>query len=160
MVIYIPYTLKNLQLFNTSILHWKKIKTVKKFPDMKIVVEEFFKGMRDRSAESKKSTSTDDLSGTVADSAVEQQTVASQSSDETAGVVFAEAAEELSMEERSMVINTNMEGVETLAKPRQLNAELHEHQITGISWMVHMFQRGMSFMLGDQMGTIFHIKRQ
>ena len=126
---------------------------------MKIVVEEFFKGMRDRSAESKKSTSTDDLSGTVSDSVVGQQAVASQSSDETAGVITAETTEELSMEERSMVINTNMEGVETLVKPRQLNAELHEHQITGISWMVHMFQKGMSFMLGDQMGTIFHLKR-
>ena len=31
-------------------------------------------------------------------------------------------------------------------------AELHTHQVHGISWMVHMFQKGMPMILGDQMG--------
>lgn len=30
---------------------------------------------------------------------------------------------------------------------------LHDYQIVGFSWMVHMFQNGLSFILGDQMGT-------
>ena len=45
-----------------------------------------------------------------------------------------------------------LRGVTILKQPTILKAELHEHQFHGISWMVHMFQRGMPMILGDQMG--------
>ena len=45
-----------------------------------------------------------------------------------------------------------MKGVEIIEQPPILVAELHDHQIQGISWMVHMFKNGMPMMLGDQMG--------
>lgn len=45
-----------------------------------------------------------------------------------------------------------MDGVKLIEKPPILTAELHEHQVEGISWMVHMFQQGVPMILGDQMG--------
>jgi len=45
-----------------------------------------------------------------------------------------------------------MRGVEIVEQPPILKAELHDHQIQGISWMVHMFKNGMPMLLGDQMG--------
>ena len=45
-----------------------------------------------------------------------------------------------------------LKGVELIEQPPTLKAELHDHQIQGISWMVHMFKNGMPMMLGDQMG--------
>lgn len=42
-----------------------------------------------------------------------------------------------------------MNGVKILNQPSILKAELHEHQIQGISWMVHMFQNGMPMILGS-----------
>lgn len=46
-----------------------------------------------------------------------------------------------------------MRGVILMEKlPPSLKAELHVHQIEGISWMVHMFRKGMPMILGDQMG--------
>jgi SWI/SNF-related matrix-associated actin-dependent regulator of chromatin subfamily A member 5 len=47
---------------------------------------------------------------------------------------------------------STLEGVNMLSPSPLLVGELHEHQITGISWMIHMFQHGMPMILGDQMG--------
>ena len=51
-----------------------------------------------------------------------------------------------------MTTINNLEEVQLLKMPRALTAELHEHQVTGVSWMVQMFNNGMSMILGDQMG--------
>lgn len=45
-----------------------------------------------------------------------------------------------------------MRGVAEYPQPPLLVAELHAHQRTGISWLVHMFRLGMPMILGDQMG--------
>lgn len=45
-----------------------------------------------------------------------------------------------------------MRGVDLVVQPKLLKAELHAHQIQGISWMIHMFKHGMPMILGDQMG--------
>lgn len=116
---------------------------VKRFPEMRKVVDDFFKTMREKTTEPKKSSSTEDLSSAVTEAAHVL---------EASGANDTGPSEELSLEESAMSVNASMEGIEIITKPRQLNAELHEHQISGISWMVHMFQKGMSFMLGDQMG--------
>merc|ERR1711871_1920319 len=58
----------------------------------------------------------------------------------------------LSNEELSLTTALNLDGVELIKQPKQLTATLHEHQIHGISWMVSMFEKGMSMILGDQMG--------
>lgn len=47
---------------------------------------------------------------------------------------------------------STLEGVVNIEKPSILQADLHDHQVTGISWMVHMFKNGMPMILGDQMG--------
>lgn len=47
-------------------------------------------------------------------------------------------------------IYSTMTGVKLLPKPSILQAELHTHQVAGISWMVHMFQHGIPMILGDQ----------
>jgi SWI/SNF-related matrix-associated actin-dependent regulator of chromatin subfamily A member 5 len=47
---------------------------------------------------------------------------------------------------------STLEGVVNVDKPSILQADLHDHQVTGISWMVHMFKNGMPMILGDQMG--------
>lgn len=60
------------------------------------------------------------------------------------------AAEE-EVDETKLYYST-LEGVVDLEKPSILKAELHDHQVTGISWMVHMFKNGMPMILGDQMG--------
>eukprot|EP01038_Epipyxis_sp_PR26KG_P004667 gene4667-6556_t len=44
------------------------------------------------------------------------------------------------------------DGVRLIKQSPLLTAELHDHQIQGISWMVHMFLNGMPMILGDQMG--------
>jgi SWI/SNF-related matrix-associated actin-dependent regulator of chromatin subfamily A member 5 len=49
-------------------------------------------------------------------------------------------------------LDSALNGVKMLTAPVQLTAELHEHQVQGISWMVHMYQKGMPMLLGDQMG--------
>ena len=54
--------------------------------------------------------------------------------------------------EGGRVVYSTMQGVELVEQPTILKAELHEHQIEGISWMVHMFERGVPMILGDQMG--------
>merc|ERR1711871_1009659 len=58
----------------------------------------------------------------------------------------------LSNEELSLTTALNLDGNEIIKQPEQLTATLHEHQINGISWMVSMFNKGMSMILGDQMG--------
>ena len=50
------------------------------------------------------------------------------------------------------ILNKALEGVTMLPKPTSITAKLHTHQVQGISWMVHMFDRGMPMILGDQMG--------
>lgn len=51
-----------------------------------------------------------------------------------------------------LLLSRAMTGVKILPQPSTLVAELHPHQIQGISWLVHMFQNGMPMILGDQMG--------
>ena len=118
---------------------------------MKRVVEDFFKTMREKTSEPKKSASTEELSSAVTEAVPAQEAL------QNSGASGTEPVEELTLEESAMSVNASMDDVEIITKPRQLNAELHEHQISGISWMVHMFQKGMSFMLGDQMGK-YHNK--
>jgi superfamily II DNA or RNA helicase len=50
------------------------------------------------------------------------------------------------------LLYSTLAGVKLVVQPPILKAVLHEHQIQGISWMVHMFQNGMPMILGDQMG--------
>jgi hypothetical protein len=45
-----------------------------------------------------------------------------------------------------------LRNVEIRPQAPSLTAELHQHQEQGISWMVHMYDRGMPMILGDQMG--------
>ena len=47
---------------------------------------------------------------------------------------------------------STLDGVKDIVIPKMLKADLHDHQVTGISWMVHMFQHGMPMILGDQVG--------
>lgn len=47
---------------------------------------------------------------------------------------------------------STLEGIVNIEKPSILQADLHDHQVVGISWMVHMFKNGMPMILGDQMG--------
>jgi SNF2 family DNA or RNA helicase len=47
---------------------------------------------------------------------------------------------------------STLDNVNLLAPSPLMVGELHEHQVTGISWMIHMFQHGMPMILGDQMG--------
>ena len=54
--------------------------------------------------------------------------------------------------DEARVVYSTMQGVQLVEQPAILKAELHEHQIEGISWMVHMFQSGVPMILGDQMG--------
>lgn len=54
--------------------------------------------------------------------------------------------------DESTVLVTTLTDVEQLPMPSTLTATLHDHQVTGISWMVHMYQNGMPMILGDQMG--------
>ena len=54
---------------------------------------------------------------------------------------------------------STLDGVEKLEPSPILTATLHEHQIIGISWMIHMFQNGMPMILGDQvMSCHYHYK--
>ena len=46
----------------------------------------------------------------------------------------------------------SLQGVPLLQPPSSLKAELHAHQLEGISWMTHMYSLGMPMILGDQMG--------
>jgi len=48
--------------------------------------------------------------------------------------------------------NAALNGVQIVAQPATLTATLHAHQLQGISWMAHMYLRGMPMILGDQMG--------
>ncbi len=48
--------------------------------------------------------------------------------------------------------NAALNGVPLVQQPPTLRANLHKHQIQGISWMAHMYRRGMPMILGDQMG--------
>lgn len=70
---------------------------------------------------------------------------------EQANIIKAETTVELDVEESTLVYST-LEGVEMLPAPNSLHGILHEHQVTGISWMVHMYLQGMPMILGDQMG--------
>jgi SWI/SNF-related matrix-associated actin-dependent regulator of chromatin subfamily A member 5 len=45
-----------------------------------------------------------------------------------------------------------LKNVQILEQSPLLTADLHQHQVQGISWMVHMYDRGMPMILGDQMG--------
>ncbi len=57
--------------------------------------------------------------------------------------------EEPPIDENKLFYST-LDGVEKLEPSPILTATLHEHQIIGISWMVHMFKNGMPMILGDQ----------
>ena len=54
------------------------------------------------------------------------------------------------------VIESNAQAVlrdvPLLTPPPSLRAELHPHQIWGISWMAYMYSHGLPMILGDQMG--------
>ena len=54
------------------------------------------------------------------------------------------------------VIESNAQAVlrdvPLLTPPPSLRAELHPHQIWGISWMSYMYSHGLPMILGDQMG--------
>jgi SNF2 family DNA or RNA helicase len=54
--------------------------------------------------------------------------------------------------DEARVVYSTMQDVQLVEQPVILKAQLHEHQIEGISWMVHMFQHGVPMILGDQMG--------
>lgn len=54
--------------------------------------------------------------------------------------------------DEARVVYSTMQDVQLVEQPAILKAQLHEHQIEGISWMVHMFQHGVPMILGDQMG--------
>lgn len=54
--------------------------------------------------------------------------------------------------DESTVLVTTLSEVEPVTVPPILTATLHDHQVLGISWMVHMFRNGMPMILGDQMG--------
>jgi len=113
---------------------------VKKFPEMKPMADAYLRNLKYRS-----------------DGIVLPETT------ETSRPVIAaeEAAEGNAVEDEAgnpeeLLITADVGDIELLPKPRQLIAELHEHQVQGISWMVHMFQKGMSMILGDQMGSYFY----
>lgn len=41
---------------------------------------------------------------------------------------------------------------EKISKHLSPSTKLHDYQVVGVSWMVHMYQTGMPMILGDQMG--------
>lgn len=53
--------------------------------------------------------------------------------------------------------NRSLVGVEILPPAPSLIADLHDYQLHGISWMVHMFKHGMPMILGDQVFGLFYI---
>ena len=121
--------------------------TMKKFPETRSFGEDFFENLKkvEEPIAPKPSSSTDNIvkSEMNEDNATNME-VDDAKKDETCGV----PNEDLS----SLTTEANIEGVELIKQPKQLTATLHEHQIHGISWMVSMFEKGMSMILGDQMG--------
>ena len=71
------------------------------------------------------------------------------SSESKAGGGDAEDGPELDDSSSALV---SMQGVPLLQPPAALKADLHAHQLEGISWMTHMYGLGMPMILGDQMG--------
>ena len=64
----------------------------------------------------------------------------------------AELAEVSPEQALAEALHSSMRGVPLLIQRPSLEATLHDHQVQGISWMVHMFRQGMPMILGDQMG--------
>jgi SWI/SNF-related matrix-associated actin-dependent regulator of chromatin subfamily A member 5 len=71
--------------------------------------------------------------------------------DASMDITSAEIEPEVEDNEESLV-SYSMKDVEIVKQPPILTAKLHEHQLQGISWMVHMYKTGMPMILGDQMG--------
>ena len=129
---------------------------VKKFPEMKNISNNYLQRMKDKieskkAASSAPTTNVEDEQGIVVESKQDDDNDNPESTQEPQ-VAINEKDAELLPEEYGMESTTDFNKIELITQPRQLNAELHEHQLQGISWMVHMFQNGMSMILGDQMG--------
>lgn len=45
-----------------------------------------------------------------------------------------------------------MDGVPLVEASRTIQAKLHEHQVQGLSWLVHQYRNAVPAILGDQMG--------
>ena len=45
-----------------------------------------------------------------------------------------------------------MEGVPMVEASRTIQAKLHEHQVEGLSWLIHQYRNAVPAILGDQMG--------
>ena len=43
-----------------------------------------------------------------------------------------------------------LKDVQHVVVPPSILVPLHEHQVDGLSWMVHMYNHGMQMILGDQ----------
>lgn len=47
---------------------------------------------------------------------------------------------------------SQLEGVTQVQASRTILPKLHDHQVEGLSWLVHMYKHGLPAILGDQMG--------